>query len=668
MRNRSVQFGLIVITTICSLILLLAMFYYYKVQNTQNAAIIKISNQQKTDMIDQILDIKKEQADAAVHENSAWDELIDFINDPSDEDWACNNIGSMSESYAVANIAVFDTDGKVVYQNPLDEYRNVDFFGEIKVRGLFAKTYKRHFFLKHGDKLYEHFASTVVSSNDINTRSETPSGYMMLIREVNDSLVDNYKSVMGDIEIEIISDNSADNTDSKTMVHIVPLLNQYGNPVAYMKFTAQNPVQKQLNKFMPTLFIMFGVVLMMFGIIIIYIRKYIVKPLISTAKAITDNDIQQMDTLSQNKTEAGLICKQLKVFLNQKKDIEKLYSQAEEKQQELSAQNETLQNQKREIESQVENIKVLNLQIMERNKETERKNVQIMVKNQQLEEQNENIRILQQRVNEIQYQLKFEVKSLEKANASLLDNQNYASRLRKVLQVALTPTKHIFTDFFLYSKPKEEIGGDFWFAKKIENWVIAGVGDCNMQGISGAVLSGVDLYLLDEVLNIRKMTELRPDLVLNDLNAKIQSTMGEEFVTDIERDGLHLSMFMYNTETLKGYFAAAKRTMVILRRGEITEYYGDNLSIGKIHDGKTFNLIPIQMNPDDIVYMYSDGCTDVVGGPFCKKLLAVNFKKEISRKQVFNLTEQKKQFKKFFEDWIGELEQTDDITMLTFKI
>ncbi|MCQ2253300.1 MAG: serine/threonine-protein phosphatase, partial [Bacteroidales bacterium] len=198
--------------------------------------------------------------------------------------------------------------------------------------------------------------------------------------------------------------------------------------------------------------------------------------------------------------------------------------------------------------------------------------------------------------------------------------------------------------------------------------VVAGIGDCNMQGISGAVLSGVDIYLLDEILNKLKSNEWNPSIVLNSLNEKIQSTMGEAFVTDIQRDGLHMSMFMYNTETLKGYYSGAKRTMVVTRRGEVTEYFGDNLSLGKDNGDKEYNCINIQLFPDDTIYMYSDGCTDVVGGPYCKPLLTVNFKKEIQRKQVFTLAEQKIQFKKFFEDWIGDLEQTDDITMLAFKI
>jgi hypothetical protein len=58
----------------------------------------------------------------------------------------------------------------------------------------------------------------------------------------------------------------------------------------------------------------------------------------------------------------------------------------------------------------------------------------------------------------------------------------------------------------------------------------------------------------------------------------------------------------------------------------------------------------------------------VEGGPYCKKLLAVNFKKEIAKRQSMPLADQKMSFKLFFEECIGDLIQTDDITLFGFRI
>jgi serine phosphatase RsbU (regulator of sigma subunit) len=182
------------------------------------------------------------------------------------------------------------------------------------------------------------------------------------------------------------------------------------------------------------------------------------------------------------------------------------------------------------------------------------------------------------------------------------------------------------------------------------------------------MLSSIDIYLLNEILRMKRLSELRSDIVLNDLNRKIQSTMGEVLESDIMRDGLHMSLFMYDTETLKGYYSGSKRTMVLMRRGEVSELFGDNLAIGKVHGNKTFNCVETQLEPDDVIYLYSDGCTEVEGGPYCKKLLAINFKKEIARRQSLQIADQKNSFREFYEGWIGDLTQSDDITLLGFRV
>ncbi len=674
MKYRSVQSGLIAISTICIAILLLAMFYYNKVQQKQISSVMEVTRQNNAEMIDNILSIKQEQANAVIHENSAWDELVDYIKDPeaTKEEWIYENIGTMRESYAAADVLVFDTKGKMIYHNPDEEFEDVSFFPDIRVQKLFEETYKRHYFINIRGRVFEYFGSTVVSGNDIQTRKEAPSGYLFLIREVNSDLIDDYMKSLGSISIGLAQNSeelkSIETEKSDMMFTSRPLENNIGIAEAYMYFWAENTTENILKVLNPMLFIMFGIVLLMFASVWIYNRIYIIKPLTDTAEILKTENTEMLDNMSKKKTEFGMFGNSIREFLKQKNEIHDLYKRMEERNIEMQQQNEELTYQKKEIESQMENIKVLNLQIMERNKETERKNVQISVKNKQLEEQNENIRKLKSELEQTELTIKSERISLKLANTELHNNQNYTTRLLNVLNLELTPTKQIFKDFFVYSRPKNKIGGDFVLARTIDNWVIAGVGDCNMQGISGAVLSAIDLYLLNDYISIRKISELSPETILTELNRKIQSTMGEEFVTDIERDGLHLSLFMYNKNTMKGLFAASKRTMVIARRGETTEYYGDNLAIGKIHDERSFNLIPIQLQTDDIVYMYTDGCTEVVGGPYCKRLMAVNFKKEIAKRQNFLLAEQKNMFGRFYDEWIGDLDQSDDITMMVFKI
>jgi serine phosphatase RsbU (regulator of sigma subunit) len=457
-----------------------------------------------------------------------------------------------------------------------------------------------------------------------------------------------------------------DNQDS--YFYYLTLNNQYGNPVAYLYFTAENEIESIFNRLLKVMFAIFGLVLLMLISLILYTQLKIVRPLHLIADVFYSNDVGKIDKLMGSKSEFGVLSNNIDKFFKQKYVADQMHAEMVERNKKLTDQKDTIERLEHDVAAREDTIETLNKHIADTNRERELKEAQLSINEQMLDEQMDNIYKLGEQIESLKASLKMSEKQLMDVNEVVNENQNYAVRLRNVMQVMVTPTKHVLREFFLLEKLKDRIGGDFTFALKIENWVIAGVGDCNMQGISGAMLSAIDIYLLNEVLRLKRVAELRPDLVLNDLNRKIQATMGDVLEGDIMRDGLHMSLFMYDTETLKGYYAGSKRTMVLMRRGEVSELFGDNLSVGKVHGDKTFNCVETQLEPDDIIYLYSDGCTEVVGGPYCKKLLAINFKKEIARRQSLQIADQKNSFREFYEGWIGDLEQSDDITLLGFRI
>ena len=673
MKYRSVQYGVLFIFMIGALVLILSMLFYYKVQQKKNHDISEISYKQRVEMIDNVLSLKSQHYEAVVHENSAWDELVDFVNAKDKNlNWVHDNIGQMAESYDAAEVAIYDVDGDPVYLHASNNYNKIDFFNDIRVNTLLTKNYKTKFFNVRNNQIFQYFCAGIVSSDDINSREENYQGYLILIREINSDLLKQYSGILGEIEVHSTLDaeylEKVKKAYSKRFFYFKELNNQFGQPVAYLYFTGENSLNVVFDSFLPVILVISSIVLLIFILLFIFVRFRIVRPIKRIVKTFISEDFSKIKKLKKSSTEFGVLANTVENFLAQKHKIESLYGDLEQKQQELVSQNEMLSEQKKEIESQIANIQVLNRQIMERNRETEKKNVQISVQNQQLTEQSESIRKVKADLESLSYRFNFTSNQLDQATEELLNSRNYASRLRNLLMVASTPTAHIFNEFFVFQLIKNKIGGDFTFAKKIDHWIIAGVGDCNLSGIPGALLSALDIYLLNEIIDFSKAEDFRPNTILNSLNKRIISSIGEELQTDFNRDGLHISILMYNTQSLKGYFAAAKRTMVVMRRGEDVEYFGDNLAVGKIADERKFRVVEIQFQPDDVVYMYSDGSTEIVGGPFCKNLTPKNFKNLLRQKYIYPLEGQKAEFARFYSEWIADLEQSDDITILGFKI
>lgn len=664
--------GVVAISIASISILLLTMVFFYRVQQRENDNISRITNEQRNTMVDNIFALKITQEETPVFDNSAWDELQDAMA-TSDMEWIDVNIGYMSIRYHAATVALFDAENHLFYDNVTDGYETgYDFYSELRLPAMFRNRYRNAFYSVKNDKLFAYYIYKIVSADDILTRQEQETGYIMLIKEYTDSLVTEFSRTLGSVKMHIaLSQNTLEEAalaNQGNYFYHIPLNNQYGNPVAFLYFTAENEVEVIFLRLFKMMLAIFGLVLLMLLSLIIYTQLKIVRPLHRIADVFYSGDVGKIANMTNSKSEFGVLSNNIDKFFKQKYVSEQMHKEMVERNKKLTDQNDTIKQLEHTIEAHQDTIETLNKHIADTNREKELKEAQLSINEQMLDEQMENIYKLGEQIENYKDTVKIYEKQLVDINELVTNNQNYAIRLKNVMQVMVTPTKHVLPDFFLLEKPKDRIGGDFPFAMKIENFVVAGVGDCNMSGISGVMLSAIDIYLLNEVLRMKRLSELRPDLVLNDLNHKIQATMGEVLDTDIARDGLHISLFIYDTETLKGYYAGSKRTMVLLRRGEVSELFGDNLSVGKVHGDKTFNCVHVQLEPDDVVYLYSDGCTEVEGGPYCKKLLTVNFKKEITRRQSMQIADQKNSFREFYENWVGDLVQSDDITLLGFKV
>jgi serine phosphatase RsbU (regulator of sigma subunit) len=81
-----------------------------------------------------------------------------------------------------------------------------------------------------------------------------------------------------------------------------------------------------------------------------------------------------------------------------------------------------------------------------------------------------------------------------------------------------------------------------------------------------------------------------------------------------------------------------------------------------------FTMSSIQLHPKDIIYTYSDGFTDQLGGEKKKKFSKANFFKILERISGNDLLVQKVMLDNEFEKWKGSLEQLDDVVVFSVMI
>ena len=108
--------------------------------------------------------------------------------------------------------------------------------------------------------------------------------------------------------------------------------------------------------------------------------------------------------------------------------------------------------------------------------------------------------------------------------------------------------------------------------------------------------------------------------------------------------------------------------MVMVRDSEIFTIKGDNIPIGHFRKEGTFTPVSINFQKGDKVYLFSDGCSDQTGGEQKRRLMIQNFRTKLLEFSPMPFSEQKKAIEDLIFGWKGDLQQTDDISLLGFEV
>jgi serine phosphatase RsbU (regulator of sigma subunit) len=199
--------------------------------------------------------------------------------------------------------------------------------------------------------------------------------------------------------------------------------------------------------------------------------------------------------------------------------------------------------------------------------------------------------------------------------------------------------------------------------------------------VPGALVSVVGANGLNRCLlefNLREPAE-----ILNKLSQLVTEIF--EKTNSQVKDGMDIALCCIDKNTHKLSFSGAYNPLWIIREnvkntkelskfnlieeGEKTliEIKSDKQPIGYSYEPKPFKTEIFQLEPSDVIYLFSDGFADQFGGhkeeiikKGGKKFKSVNFKKLLLSLSHKELKEQKFIVEETFETWKGDLEQVDD--------
>jgi len=275
-------------------------------------------------------------------------------------------------------------------------------------------------------------------------------------------------------------------------------------------------------------------------------------------------------------------------------------------------------------------------------------------------------KILAEKVEERTVEISKKNKELELKNKNITDSIKYAKRIQEAMLPDAEYLNQIIKDFFILFKPRDIVSGDYyWVTKKGNHLVLAAV-DCTGHGVPGAFMSMLGITLLDEIVN--KKNILDTNKILDEMREAVVKSLKQKGLRGETQDGMDLALCSINTENLVLQYSGAYSPLFILRKGELLRYKANRMPIGIYYkDTGGFNSHTIQLQKDDLIYLFSDGYIDQFSEKTSEKIMIKNLRKYLIECWHLPMQEQKKFLEKKLDDWQGKSEQVDDILIFGIK-
>ncbi|NRV14577.1 serine phosphatase RsbU (regulator of sigma subunit) [Clostridium beijerinckii] len=268
---------------------------------------------------------------------------------------------------------------------------------------------------------------------------------------------------------------------------------------------------------------------------------------------------------------------------------------------------------------------------------------------------------------ELENKVNIRTQELRESNQRINDSIEYAKRLQESILPSKEELKKLFMENFVIWKPKDTVGGDFFWLREIEDVLVFVVGDCTGHGVPGAFMTMTVNAILHNIVNTINKED--PSMILQELHIQLRQALNKNSNPSSVDDGLDIAIFSIKKKASIIY-AGANIELYIKREGEVKVFKPQTRGIGyrDIELKENLKNEIIQIQEGDIFIVTTDGFIHQNGGerkyPFGKKRLC-NMIKECEFKDFESI---KSKFENTMEVYKGNEEQRDDITVLGFKM
>ncbi len=257
---------------------------------------------------------------------------------------------------------------------------------------------------------------------------------------------------------------------------------------------------------------------------------------------------------------------------------------------------------------------------------------------------------------------------ITKKNKDITESISYAKRIQEAILPPFDLIKKKLPQSFILYQPKDIVSGDFYWIQDTDDKLLFAVVDCTGHGVPGAFMSIIGHNLLDKVVKEYNITQ--PAAILDKLSIELAKTLRQEENSEV-KDGMDIAICAIDKNKNILEFCGAYNPLYLVRNNEIIELKSNKIPIGKgnsnIQSG-LFQNQEVPLQPNDMLYIFSDGYADQKGGPNHKKFYYPPFRDLLLKIHEQPLEKQKVELQETITQWRGDLEQYDDMLIMGVKI
>ena len=250
----------------------------------------------------------------------------------------------------------------------------------------------------------------------------------------------------------------------------------------------------------------------------------------------------------------------------------------------------------------------------------------------------------------------------------ITDSINYASYIQASILKPISYIQQLLPDSFVIFKPKDVVGGDYYWYTQVGKKALFIVADCTGHGVPGAFMTMIGNSALNQI--VLKIGIENPAEILKELNKNVKLTLGQDKEDAKSDDGMDVGVCFIDTEKREVVFAGAKISLFHYINNEVIEHKGDKQSIGYKRSKLDFEFsnYNFSVGENEAFYLTSDGYLD---NPYGEKAFPIGkrrFKAILQENANKSMFEQKKYLEEKLLEYQANNNQRDDINVVGFKL